>query len=123
MRFLSDNRKRSLCFCFLSLDRIRILSFLTLVFSTLPRFDHESTMYTHNMKSSGACVRLAEEQDISLDALTFEQLQNIDSRFEEDVMKVWDYEMSVERKSSIGGTSKARVLEQIEKCLAYAKTL
>jgi argininosuccinate lyase len=38
-------------------------------------------------------------------------------------MKVWDYEMSVERKSSVGGTSRARVLEQIEKCIAFAKTL
>jgi argininosuccinate lyase len=72
---------------------------------------------------SGACVRLAEEQEIPLDQLTFEQLQKIDSRFTEDVMKVWDYEMSVERKCSVGGTSKARVLEQIEKCLAFSKTL
>lgn len=72
---------------------------------------------------SGACVRLAEEQEIPLDQLTFEQLQNIDSRFTEDVMKVWDYEMSVERKCSVGGTSKARVLEQIEKCLTFAEAL
>jgi hypothetical protein len=32
-------------------------------------------------------------------------------------MKVWDYEISVERNSSIGGTSRARVLEQIKKCM------
>lgn len=76
---------------------------------------------THHI--SGACVRLAEEQDVSIDTLTLEQLQNIDSRFEEDVLKVWDYEVSVERKCSIGGTSKARVLEQIENCIAFAKTL
>lgn len=72
---------------------------------------------------SGACVRLAEEQGVSIDALTLEQLQEIDPRFEEDVMGVWDYEASVERKSSIGGTSRARVLEQVEKCIAFAKTL
>ena len=76
---------------------------------------------THN--NSGACVRLAEEQDVSIDTLTLEQLQKIDSRFEEDVLKVWDYEQSVERKSSIGGTSKARVLEQVENCIAFAKAL
>lgn len=76
---------------------------------------------THHI--SGACVRLAEETEVSIDTLTLEQLQKIDSRFEEDVLKVWDYEMSVERKSSIGGTSKARVVEQIEKCIAFAKTL
>ena len=77
----------------------------------------------NNNNNSGACVRLAEEQEVSIDTLTLEQLQKIDSRFEEDVLKVWDYEQSVERKSSIGGTSKARVLEQIDKCIAFAKTL
>ena len=77
----------------------------------------------HFIFNSGACVRLAEEQGISIDTLTFEQLQQIDSRFDKDVMQVWDYETSVERKCSTGGTAKARVLEQIEKCLAFAKTL
>merc|ERR1712194_21389 len=76
---------------------------------------------THHI--SGACVRMGEEQDVSIDTLTLEQLKNIDSRFEADVLKVWDYEVSVERKCSIGGTSKARVLEQIENCIAFAKTL
>lgn len=76
-----------------------------------------------NTNNSGACVRLAEEQDVSIDTLTLEQLKNIDSRFEEDVLKVWDYEVSVERKSSIGGTAKASVVDQIEKCIAFAKTL
>lgn len=66
---------------------------------------------THHI--SGACVRLAEEQNVSIDTLTLEQLQKIDARFEADVMKVWDYTVSVERKSSIGGTAKASVLQQI----------
>jgi argininosuccinate lyase len=73
--------------------------------------------------NSGACVRLAEEKEVSIDTLTLEQLQEIDSRFEADVMKVWDYEMSVERKNSIGGTSKATVQKQIDDCIAFAKTL
>jgi len=76
---------------------------------------------THHI--SGACVRLAEDQKIRLDALTLEQLQNIDSRFEADVMEVWDYEMSVERKSSLGGTCKKSVQKQIDDILAFAKTL
>jgi argininosuccinate lyase len=76
---------------------------------------------THHI--SGACVRLAEESGVSIDTLTLEQLQNIDARFEADVLNVWNYEVSVERKSSIGGTAKARVVEQIEKCSAFAKTL
>jgi len=76
---------------------------------------------THHI--SGACVRLAEENQVSIDTLTLEQLQNIDSRFEADVMEVWDYEASVERKSSIGGTAKASVQKQIDDCLEFAKTL
>lgn len=76
---------------------------------------------THHI--SGSCVRLAEETDSTIDALTLEQLQKIDPRFEEDVMKVWDYEVSVERKSSIGGTAKSCVIKQIEDCIAFANTL
>jgi argininosuccinate lyase len=72
---------------------------------------------THHI--SGAAVRLAEETNVSIDTLTLEQLQNIDSRFEEDVMKVWDYVMSVERKQSIGGTAKSSVLKQIEDLRAF----
>ena len=72
---------------------------------------------------SGACVRLAEEQKISIDTLTLQQFQAIDSRFEADVMKVWDYEMSVERKSSIGGTAKSSVLKQIDDLLSFASSL
>eukprot|EP00558_Chaetoceros_sp_UNC1202_P002433 CAMPEP_0197242136 /NCGR_PEP_ID=MMETSP1429-20130617/7972_1 /TAXON_ID=49237 /ORGANISM="Chaetoceros sp., Strain UNC1202" /LENGTH=468 /DNA_ID=CAMNT_0042702101 /DNA_START=98 /DNA_END=1504 /DNA_ORIENTATION=+ len=76
---------------------------------------------THHI--SGACVRLAEESNVSIDTLTLEQLQNIDSRFGEDVMDVWDYEVSVERKNSIGGTARSSVQKQIDDCLAYAATL
>lgn len=84
---------------------------------------HSHFFISHSIHNSGACVWLAEEQEVSIDTLTLEQLQKIDSRFEEDVLKVWDYNLSVERKSSIGGTSKARVLEQIENCIAFSKTL
>ena len=110
----------------LPLDLRRRISLIILHLAPPPPLSpppHDIYNILARKKNSGACVRLAEEQEISLDALTFEQLRDIDPRFEEDVMKVWDYEMSVERKSSIGGTSRARVLEQIEKCLAYAKTL
>lgn len=76
---------------------------------------------THHI--SGACVRLAEESKVSIDKLTLEQLQKIDARFEDDVMKVWDYEVSVERKSSIGGTAKASVQKQIDDSISFAKSL
>mmetsp|Transcript_19542 Transcript_19542/g.53779 ORF Transcript_19542/g.53779 Transcript_19542/m.53779 type:complete len:467 (+) Transcript_19542:161-1561(+) len=76
---------------------------------------------THHI--SGACVRLAEEQKVSIDTLSLAQLQEIDPRFREDVLRVWDYETSVERKSSAGGTSKATVLKQTEDITAFAKSL
>lgn len=60
---------------------------------------------------------------MSIDSLTLEQLQNIDARFEADVMKVWDYEVSVERKCSIGGTARSSVVKQIEDLTAFAKNL
>jgi argininosuccinate lyase len=66
---------------------------------------------------------LSEDQNVGLDTLTLEQLQNIDSRFEADVAEVWNYEVSVERKSSTGGTGKKSVLKQIEDTIAFAKTL
>jgi argininosuccinate lyase len=76
---------------------------------------------THHI--SGSCVRLAEEAGISIDCLTLEQLKAIDSRFEEDVMKIWDFEVSVERRNSIGGTSRVMVQKQIDDCLAFVQTL
>lgn len=76
---------------------------------------------THHI--SGACVRLAEDTEVGIDTLTLEQLQAIDKRFEADVKDVWDYEVSVERKCSTGGTGKASVLKQIDDILEFAKTL
>ena len=132
MRFLSDKKKSDPLVLFWSSKDVTTFGFASshLAHHSPPRPPPPLSPPPHDIynilarkKNSGACVRLAEEQEISLDALTFEQLRDIDPRFEEDVMKVWDYEMSVERKSSIGGTSRARVMEQIEKCIAYAKTL
>jgi len=76
---------------------------------------------THHI--SGAVVRLGEETNTSIDKLTLEQLQSIDERFENDVMKVWNYNESVERKSSLGGTSKRTVIRQIQECLDFALSL
>lgn len=76
---------------------------------------------THHI--SGACVRAAEEQKIRLDMLTLDQLQAIDSRFEADVMQVWDYEVSVERKKSLGGTAKSSCLKQIDDLVAFANSI
>ncbi|GMH74100.1 hypothetical protein TL16_g06369 [Triparma laevis f. inornata] len=72
---------------------------------------------THHI--SGAVVRLAEETGTNIGSLTLAQLQAVDARFEGDVMKVWNYEQSVERKNSTGGTSLKSVEDQIAKVEAF----
>lgn len=68
---------------------------------------------THHI--SGACVREAEKRKLSgIDQLGLEVLQSIDERFGEDVLEVFDFERSVELRSSTGGTCKASVIKQIE---------
>lgn len=67
---------------------------------------------THHI--SGECVRAAEEGKLSgIDKLTIDQLQQIDSRFGDDVADVFDFEVSVERRDAIGGTAKSAVLKQL----------
>ena len=48
-----------------------------------------------------------------MDKLSVKQIQSVDSRFDDDVKKCFNYERSVEMRSAKGGTSKASVLEQI----------
>lgn len=67
---------------------------------------------THHI--SGKVVALAENETTPMDQLSFAQLRQIDSRFEEDVVMCFDYERSVEMRSAKGGTCKASVMEQIQ---------
>lgn len=72
---------------------------------------------THHI--SGSCVRAAEVKKLSgIDQLGLEALQEIDKRFEKDVMQVFDFERSVEMRSAIGGTSRKCVEKQIEEVTA-----
>lgn len=67
---------------------------------------------THHI--SGECVRTAEELKVSgIDKLTIEQFKKIDERFNDDVRDVFDFEVSVERRTAIGGTAKSAVLKQL----------
>ncbi|KAL7910229.1 L-Aspartase-like protein [Trichoderma velutinum] len=63
---------------------------------------------------AGRVVALSEQSEISMDKLTLEQLQAIDSRFTADIVEAFEYETSVEAKNSKGGTSRSSVLEQIQ---------
>ncbi|KAK8019623.1 hypothetical protein PG990_004761 [Apiospora arundinis] len=63
---------------------------------------------------SGRVVAESEKREISMDKLTLEELQAIDPRFTADIVEAFEYETSVEAKSSQGGTSRSSVLEQIQ---------
>ena len=67
-------------------------------------------------------VALAEKEDVPMDQLSLEQLQGVDRRFGEDVLRVFDYERSVEMKDATGGTSKRAVEEQIQNLLRIIDT-
>lgn len=66
---------------------------------------------THHM--AGSVVRKAEEQGVSISELSLEHLKEITPLFEADIKDVFDFERSVEKRTSKGGTSMACVLEQI----------
>ena len=67
---------------------------------------------THHI--SGGAIKLSEDLGIPVSELTLEQLKGLHELFEEDVLTVLrDYECSVERKDSVGGTSRRSVLEQV----------
>lgn len=67
---------------------------------------------THHI--SGEAVALAEKEGLSgIDKLSLEQYQRIDSRFNKDVFEIFDFETSVERRVSTGGTAKTAILKQL----------
>ncbi|KAL8403957.1 hypothetical protein RB594_009006 [Gaeumannomyces avenae] len=67
---------------------------------------------THHI--SGRCVALSEQTNTPMDKLTYEQLRQINARFEPDIAESFDYDRSVEMRTAKGGTSKETVLEQVK---------
>jgi len=61
----------------------------------------------------GQAVRRAEQLNCSLCALPLEELRAISPHFGPDMALIWDFERSVEQRSTTGGTARAAVLEQI----------
>jgi argininosuccinate lyase len=70
----------------------------------------------HNL--AGQCVRRSRELGAPLDRLPLDELQAISPAFEADVYTVFDYEASVNRRSSAGGTGEAAVLAQLTQAKA-----
>ncbi|PIA17574.1 argininosuccinate lyase [Coemansia reversa NRRL 1564] len=67
---------------------------------------------THHI--SGAAVKMAEDRSCQISDLSVADLKTLHPSFEKDVMQTWDFEKSVDRRSSIGGTSRATVKAQID---------
>lgn len=68
---------------------------------------------THHI--SGEVVAYAESHNLDgIDKLSLKQFQSIDPRFDEDVMNVFDFYNSVERRVATGGTAKSAVLKQLD---------
>ncbi|KAI9923217.1 hypothetical protein PsorP6_001898 [Peronosclerospora sorghi] len=68
---------------------------------------------------AGAAVRMAEDKNKALSALAFEELSTLHPKFEQDVLDVWNFDFSVERKDVTGGTGKSAVQQQIDSIKAW----
>ncbi|KAI0797719.1 argininosuccinate lyase [Abortiporus biennis] len=66
---------------------------------------------THHI--SGRAVALAESRKCQLNELTFQDYQGLSDKFSEDIHDIFNFEASVERRESIGGTSRKMVERQI----------
>ncbi|KAF2718887.1 argininosuccinate lyase [Polychaeton citri CBS 116435] len=66
---------------------------------------------THHI--SGRVVALAEDKGVLMSSLSLDELRYIDSRFEADIMEIFDFEASVECKTGQGSTCRAAVQDQI----------
>lgn len=69
---------------------------------------------THH--TSEDCVRKAEQEKLSgIEQLNFDQFKAIDSRFDKDIMDVFNFEVSIERKDATGDAAKVAVFNQLKK--------
>lgn len=66
---------------------------------------------THHI--AGAIVRKGEEAGLPISKLSVKDLKEISPLFEDDIAHVFDFERSVEQRSTYGGTSSSSVLAQI----------
>ncbi|TCJ38412.1 argininosuccinate lyase [Parafrankia sp. BMG5.11] len=62
---------------------------------------------------TGAAVKLAESKQIALDALSLDELREIDDRIDERVFAALSVDASLAARASYGGTAPVRVWEQV----------
>ena len=58
-------------------------------------------------------MALAEARQCQLDQLTLQDFRGLHEKFDEDVLAVFDFEASVERREAIGGPSRTMLDRQI----------
>lgn len=109
----------------LSIDAIKMRDALTMDMLATDLADYlvrKGVPFRETHHISGSCVKLAEDLKLSgIDQLTLEQFKGIDERFNEDVFETFDFETSVERRTSTGGTAKSAVLKQLENLKSQLK--
>ena len=66
-------------------------------------------------KKSAKLVNIAENKNVSLDRISFEDIKKIDPLIQHDVMKVLKIENSIKSKTSYGGTSLKNVVKMLKK--------
>ncbi|GFZ43155.1 Argininosuccinate lyase [Saitozyma sp. JCM 24511] len=67
---------------------------------------------THHI--SGRSVALAEQSGIQISELTMSQWKELSEHFTDDVMDVFDFENSVEKRNAIGGPARVTVQRQVD---------
>jgi argininosuccinate lyase len=70
---------------------------------------------------SGRAVALAEAKGVRLNELEIGDWRSISSHFEEDIVRVFDFEQSVASRDVIGGTSPRAVREQIKQAKRWLR--
>ncbi|KNZ74182.1 putative argininosuccinate lyase [Termitomyces sp. J132] len=74
-------------------------------------FDQIPFRETHHI--SGQAVALAESRKCQLNDLTLKDYRGLNENFTDDIRDVFDFEASVERRESIGGTSRKMIDRQV----------
>ncbi|XP_012215515.1 argininosuccinate lyase isoform X2 [Linepithema humile] len=71
----------------------------------------------------GEAVALAESKGVPLSELTVPQLKTISEVFEESISSIWDFNLSVDQYTTVGGTSFKAVQQQINSLRFWLRKL
>jgi len=67
---------------------------------------------THHI--SGRSVALAEQTGVQISDLSMKQWKDLSEHFTDDVMEVFDFENSVEKRKAIGGPAREMIQRQVD---------